>query len=351
MGAALAALAIVLTGGSAGAAETPKPLFADNGMIRLKLQGPIASLKRAPGSDASVAGTLSVQGAAPETLPVALSLRGITRRRPDICAFPPLWFEFTGKPAATSLFKGQKRLKLVTHCQGADSFQQYVLLEYAAYRMYQVLTPASFRARLATIDYVDGAGKPMTTRVGFLIEDFDDVAKRNGLKRLRIKERISSAQLSPRDAARFALFEYMISNLDWAMTAGPAGTDCCHNGRLMGAENATSGLIPVPYDFDYSGRVDAPYAVPPEGFRAQSVKARRYRGYCRHNAEVRMAAADMRAKRPALLAVLDETPELEPKTRAKAAGYLDGFFDQIATDQDVGKLLQNCIGSAQGAAQ
>ena len=163
------------------------------------------------------------------------------------------------------------------------------------------------------------------------------------MERFKVYNKVPVAQLGPRDAARVALFEDMISNLDWAMTAGPAGTDCCHNTRLLAKEGSTTNLIPVPYDFDYSGLVDAPYAVPPAGIPLSSVKIRRYRGYCQHNADAEAAAADIVAKRTSLLAALDETPKLEESTRKKAASYLGEFFDQISTPQGLAKMEQYCL--------
>jgi hypothetical protein len=340
---AVVALTVMAVAGSTSAAS-PKPLFASSDMIRLTIKGPIGSLPRSRTAAAqSVPGTLTVQAAAPETLPIELSLRGITRRNQDVCGFPPLRVEFTDKPGPKSLFKGQKRLKLVTHCQSAPAFQQYVLLEYAAYRLYNKLTPYSFDVRLATIDYVDDKGRPIASRVGFFIEDADDLAKRNELDYFKTRSRVPIAQISPRDAARFVLFEDMISNLDWAMTAGPAGTDCCHNARLLGAEGATTDLIPVPYDFDFSGLVDAPYAVPPNGIKLPNVRVRLYRGFCRHNPEVQAYAADLVAQRPALLAVLDETPSLNESTRKKAAAYLGGFYDRIGSPQALATLQKACL--------
>ena len=56
-----------------------------------------------------------------------------------------------------------------------------MLLEYSAYRLYNLMTPLSFRARLANVDYVDDSGRPYISRVGFFLEDFSDVAKRNGM--------------------------------------------------------------------------------------------------------------------------------------------------------------------------
>jgi hypothetical protein len=341
LGAALAALVLAGSAVAAHAKEGAKALFASDEPIRMTLKGPINELARGSRSpDKTIEGTLSVQG---ESLPVTLSARGITRRRAETCPFPPIRVEFPDKPPSGSLFKGQKRLKLVTHCRPAESFQQYVLLEYAAYRIYNQLTPLSFRVRLATVDYVDSAGKPMTTRVGYFIEDIDDVAKRNGLKRIKVQGRIPVSQLSPPDAARFALFEYMISNLDWAMTAGPVGTDCCHNSRPLAPEGATGNFVPVPYDFDFSGLVDAPYATPPEGIKVANVRVRLYRGFCAHTPQVQAEAADLAARRAPLLAVLDRVPQLDPKVKDKAASYLGSFFDQIAKPDDVAKLTGACL--------
>jgi len=340
---AAAALMASLAAGPAAAGK-PKPLFASSEPIHLTIKGPVGKLPRGGSGEQTAAGSLTVQGAAPETLAIKLSTRGITRRQADVCSFPPLRVEFTDKPAATSLFKGQKRLKLVTHCQPQASFQQHVLLEYAAYRMYNLLTPASFDARLATIDYVDPAGRPIVTRVGYFIEDIDDVAKRNDMTRLKTKDKLQIAQLNAHDAERFALFQYMIGNLDWAMTAGPAGTDCCHNSRPLGAAGATTNLTPTPYDFDFSGMVDAPYATPPAGIKLSNVRVRKYRGYCRTNAEAPGVAAEFAAHKAAMLAVLDQTPQLDEASRKKASAYLGGFFDQIGNPQELAKLTQGCLG-------
>ena len=340
----IAAALAATTAAGAAVAGAPKPLFASDEMIHVTVKGPILSLPRSKTASGQEApGTLTVQGAAPETLPITLSLRGITRRTQDVCSFPPLRVDFGEKVGGKSLFKGQKRLKLVTHCQSAPSFQQNLLLEYTAYRLYNRLTPLSFLARLAMVDYVDEKGRPIVSRLGFFLEDADDVAKRNDLERIRLQGRVPVSSLSPRDAARFALFEDLISNLDWAMTAGPAGTDCCHNSRLLGPKGATSNLIPVPYDFDYSGMVDAPYAVPPTGINLPNVRARRYRGFCRHNAESQAAATDFLGQRAALIAILGGTPRLEDGNVKKAAAYLNGFFDQLAGAQGLAAIQKTCL--------
>jgi hypothetical protein len=342
---AAATFSILSWANPVAAADGPKPLFAGDDVLSLTLAGPLDTISRNNGAK-PVSAVLKVNGAAPETLPVSLSARGITRRREEICSFPPLRVEFTQKPGPSSIFKGQKRLKLVTHCQRTEDYQQYLLLEYTAYRLYRALTPESFNVRLAKIDYARTDGHVVITRLGFFIEDVNDVARRNGLERLRGVRRISVSQLDAAAAARFAVFEYMISNLDWAMTAGPAGEDCCHNSRLIGpagVTGASTGLIPVPYDFDETGLVDVPYAAPPDGINVANVKQRRYRGFCAHNEQVEAFLTQISTRRDALLAILDETSELTGRTRRNAANYLGDFFEEAGSPSKVAKLVKVCL--------
>jgi hypothetical protein len=322
-------------------AQSPAPLFAASDPIHLKITAAFPALVRNRQGSGAVAGTLV--DPAGQTLPVNLSLRGITRRASDICDFPPLRVDFTMPPPATSVFARQRRLKLVTHCRKGEGFQQYVLLEYAAYRMFNLLSPKSFGVRLANIDYVDASGRPLTSRVGFFIEDLGDVARRNGTRETRAPERIAVSALNPADAARYALFQHMLGNHDWSMRAGPAGDECCHNAKLIGPLAAGS-VVPIPYDFDFSGMVDAPYATPPAELHISDVRERQFRGYCFHNGQTVAVAAQMRAARPAILGVLDQTPGLDGRTRGRAVAYLERFFADIATDADVAKLLRRCIG-------
>lgn len=335
----LGALAATFAGSAA--AQTPgsaTPLFAADAPIAITIKGPISTLtsKRSQGGHP---GTLTHAGV---SYPITLSPRGITRRQKDVCPFPPLRVDFAGRPPEGSLFAGQNRLKLVTHCRNSVDFQQKVLLEYSAYRIYNLLTPLSFRARLANIDYVDDSGKAVASRVGFFIEDIDDVAARNGMTAPAVGRSVPTQRLDPTHSSRVALFEYLIGNLDWSTRAGPEGDRCCHNSRLIG--RADGPLVPVPYDFDFSGLVGAPYAVPPDIVPVSNVRSRYFRGFCVHNPHVPAIAAEFRARRPQLISVLSQIPQLDARTRARAAAYLGDFFADIADDRSIArKLLRTCI--------
>ncbi len=87
------------------------------------------------------------------------------------------------------------------------------------------------------IDYKDSERDDQSiTRFSFLIEDIDDVAKRNDVEELSIA-RVPYRELDPVITSRLSLFQFMIGNLDWAATDGPKEDSCCHNSRLIGAGN------------------------------------------------------------------------------------------------------------------
>ena len=337
----LLSLLLVLASPAAAAAGD-KPLFDSSELLRLTIDGPISTITRNRAEEPRAA-TLTVAGTN-QALPITLTTRGITRKASDICQFPPLKVSFSGRPPEGSVFAGQKSLKLVTHCRSSESFQQYVLLEYAAYRMFNVLSPASFRVRLAQIDYVDG-GKPVASRYGFFIEDLRDVARRNAMQEGKLPPMIPINSLSPRHAALYAMFQHMIATHDWSMRAGPAGEECCHNAKMITpAKGVAAGAIPIPYDFDFSGFVNAPYATPPDVLKINSVRERQYRGYCMHNGEAYAVAVQMRASRPQLIQAISSTPGIDPRTVQRATAFLDSFFADIASNDTVqAKVLKSCL--------
>ena len=346
--AAVALAAVALAAVAPGmASAAPKPLFASDEPLKLRIEAPFAKLLRsAPHSTEGYDAKLTVVAPAAETLAISLSPRGISRRTTQACEFPPLKIEFKEKPGADSLFKGQKELKLATHCRNEYDYQDYGLLEFVAYRLNNVLTPQSFRVRLAEIDYVEtGSSSVRIHRRGFLVEGVDELAERNGLKQVKTPK-IERGQLDAAATARSDLFQYMIGNQDWSDVAGPAGTHCCHNVNLLGkTASDLNGLLPVARDFDSSGLVNPPYALPPANVPIRTVRQRFYRGYCQFNDQARSAAQDVLAKREALLNVVSGTTGLTNRAQNSAKSYLREFFDEIS---DPARLQEHILGRCRG---
>ena len=115
MKAVLALLAILAA--TPAAAEQGDPLFAASDPIHIAIQAPLSTLVHNRAEGVVIQGTLTDPGGQP--LPVALNVRGITRRASDVCQFPPLRVQFTTAPPPSSIFAGQRKLRLVTHCRNA----------------------------------------------------------------------------------------------------------------------------------------------------------------------------------------------------------------------------------------
>ncbi len=338
-------LTIALSWNGALAASGPKPLFASEDILKLRIEAPFDDLVRAaPTSTKPYEAKLILLEPNPEVYSIYLSARGVSRRSPSYCEFPPLRIEFREKPAGLSPFRGQKTLKLATHCRRLVEFQNFNLLEYAAYKLLNKMTPVSFRVRLADIDYVESrTGNVRIHRLGFLIEDVDELAARNGLQEIKA-EKIERAQLDAGAVARSDLFQYMIGNQDWSDRFPSAGRACCHNMKLLGVSSSDPrNLIPVAYDFDSSGFVDAPYALPPVGMPISSVRVRSYRGLCQFNDQASAAAHDLFAKRSELMTSVLGTPDLSERSKEGARAYLEEFFHEISDpDQMKRHLLDKC---------
>lgn len=327
-------VAVALAPAAAAKSSEPRALFASDAPIHVTIKGPMSVLVSNRAKVPRDA-TMTTDGI---TYPITLTTRGISRRSSETCDFPPLRVAFTRPPPPGSLFEHQHHLKLVTHCKRSADFQQKVLLEYSAYLLYNKMTQQSFRARLANVDYLDESGRPYVSRVGFFLEDFSDVAKRNGMTEAHLPDTIPGSMLEPESSARFSVFEYMISNYDWSMRAGPKGQPCCHNSRLL-SFGSSGQVIPVPYDFDWSGLVDAPYAGPPEGVPINSVRQRTFRGYCAHLNQARAFAAALAPRRAEYLAVFTTVPGLDARNQRNAVGYINDFFN----DLESGKIFKDCV--------
>jgi hypothetical protein len=331
-----AAAVIFLTALAATPQASAQRLFSEDSELSLTIDGAIGDLVRAaPRSTDPITAGLTVAGG--ERLEIELSPRGFSRRTRGICTFPPLRIDLPGGGVRQgTIWQGQDKLKLVTRCRSGASYEQLTVLEYTVYRLYNEITPVSYRVRPVRVTYRDtGRRNREETQLNFMIEDIDDVAARNRLVALNVQSReVASSQLDPSQAAIVGLFQFMIGNLDWDMVQGPEGEECCHNGKLLAAsETSRERVMPIPYDFDYAGFVNAPYAIPPEGMPIQNVRQRYYRGLCRFNEQAPAAAEHFRSRRDQLYAVIDGEQRLTAQRRQVARQYIESFFEIIDSPQ------------------
>jgi hypothetical protein len=302
-------------------------LFDDAEPLAITLSFDFRTLCRA-GADVDcpdTKGTLTYvdRDGADRAMPIWIRARGRWRNVSANCSMPPLSVIF-GDGTEGTVFAGQTMLPLTTHCNENPAAQeQYVLKELLAYRIYNELTDKSFRVRPARVRYELTGRRPRTVeRYAFFTEHFDSLAARNGAQFW------PTENFDPRtgDVAQLAtveLFEFMIGNTDWSLLRG-------HNiAHLRAADNTVAA---VPYDFDFSGIVNASYATS-QARGVRRVTQRVYRGFCHPGLDWEALFRRFETEREPIAALIDRTPALDEAQRSMVRAYVASFYEIIGSPE------------------
>lgn len=319
--------------------EAQNRLFDSEDLVQVRIEAPF---QRMISEEEGRFPAKLIFAASPEdTVHLEVAPRGKSRLHSRICRFPGLML-FSPDDSAGSVFEGQGAVPVVTHCRNRDDYEQLAMLEYLAYRTYNVVTELSLRVRLARIEYFDSErDRSVTERLGFFLENYDDLASRNGWVRLRLPL-IPPYEYEADQRALFEVFQYFLGNTDWSYTYAPPGeTECCHNAVPIGS--FAGPVFPVPFDFDQAGLVDAPYATADPSLRIRSVRDRRFRGVCGPPEHLNDALGVFEIHQPEIKALFEEAEFLSDRSRNKALRYLEEFYSTIADDRRVEReLLSKC---------
>jgi len=253
--------------------------------------------------------------------PLHVDVRGKFRRR--ICTFPPLKLNFSKKSLKAAGLEKFDKLKLVTPCQEDEAGDDLILREYLTYRLYHQLSPFSFRVQLLRITYRDANGNhPDQTRYAFILEDNDEMAARLGGEELEADSArgISPERLNRQAEISQALFAYLISNTDWNL-------NMVRNLKLVGLDDGT--VIPVPYDFDFSAVVNAPYARPSNALGQYSIKQRVYLGFQASDVDLLSVIEHFTAQRKAIFRTVRQFKLLPLDQRQEILFFLDSFYVEV----------------------
>jgi hypothetical protein len=313
----------------AAPAATGERLFQSDAPLSIDLLLELGALCRDPNRRAcdDLTATLLYHDAQGRAQRVAVELRVRGRYRADTvrCQLPALFVFFTGATAGT-LFEGESMLPLTTHCHRAADYEQYVLKEFLAYRIYNALTNKSLRVRLVRLTYRDTAGRfEPFERYAFFTEHFDSLARRQS-GTVRPKEYFDPLQVDPFEIATFDLFQYAIGNTDWSVAYA-------HNVVLIENEGAARAT-PVPFDFDFSGLVDASYATVSPQLKIRTVREHLFRGICRPDTDWDAVFAHFAARRDAVLSLSRGVVDLQAAQRDDVDRYLAAVFDTFASPQE-----------------
>jgi len=252
-------------------------------------------------------------------IPIEIKPRGHFRKMSSNCRYPPILLNFAKlSTPESSVFYGQDKVKLVTPCQG----DKYVIHEYLVYKLYNLITPKSFRARLVKVIYQDTVNnKSSDPYYGILLEEEEQMAKRN-LSRSLEKIGLRPEETQKEDFLKMAVFEYMIGNTDWSVQFQ-------QNIKLITVDS-TSLPTTIPYDFDHAGIVRAPYARPAEELQLSSTLQRRYRGYCIPEMNQFTAIFEtFNELKDEFYALYDGNPLLSSNYQKQTLKFLDRFYETI----------------------
>lgn len=250
--------------------------------------------------------------------------RGKFRRKR--CEIPPIKLKFPKDSLQENQFNAMNEIKLVLPCADRSENDQLIVREYVAYRMYESLNPDySTRARLVRLHLKDHNKKRPKKMFGLLVEHEEQVSTRTHCTIVQ-DWGTTPEQLDADYAALMALHQYFIGNTDWEIVS-------CRNIMLLQPPDSAK-IIPVPYDFDFSGLVSAPYASPSAESGVLTVRDRFLMAQGINEQSIRKARSKFLAEKPTLYAWCRNS-NLSSESSAQMTAFLDAFFQAVEADESV----------------
>ena len=269
------------------------------------------------------------------SLAAEIRIRGGFRR--TYCHYTPLKLKIGKDAAQGTVFSKDWKFKLVLPCLKSKQADDDLLKEFMAYKIYETLSTYHFKTRLLDIELVEsknGKGKEEQL-VGFLIQDDDSFAAEHKAK--EIERFINYDAQDEKFRVTNALFQYMIGNTDYS-------TVYLHNEKIFYVDDR---IVPVPYDFDMSGLVDASYAVVSqvrnEVLPITKVTNRLYRGYKADETTLYQVRSEFIEKEEQVYKAIDQLkPKFkDPREFDTAREYIAGFYEILKDDKKFTKRISD----------
>ncbi|MEP2024840.1 MAG: hypothetical protein ABJH98_13200 [Reichenbachiella sp.] len=269
---------------------------------------------------------------------IGVRARGNFRR--ENCFYPPLKLDFPKKKVKLEMLKSFDKMKMVGNCKSGSTYDQYLLAEYYVYKMLNIMTDSSFRVRLLKVKYYDTGkkrGNVEFERFAFLIEPTKAMADRLA-SYIDGDSKFYYGQFPPSNRHMVSIFNYLIGNTDYSILAR-------HNMKTMLPNNTSNFIIPlaIPYDFDYCGIVNPPYAIPADVLPIEDITQRLFRGPCEEFEVYQSTLLKFQAKKAMLYELIQSSSLLSSKSKNHMMGYLDSFYEILDDEKKVKEELTiNC---------
>ena len=207
-----------------------------------------------------------------------------------------------------------------------------------AYKVFNIITDNSFKVRLLNITYIDeGKDLKEDNEFAFLIEPEELLAKRikaYPLKLDNVRNRNTDSVLT----TIVNMFQYMIGNTDFSVPGR-------HNVKLFTWEDYTKpGIFPIPYDFDFSGLVNADYSSPHPTFDIDRVTERYYYGVCQSDKIYEETLKLFLDKKEEIFETINTFEYFDKRTLRYVNKYIQDFYDELEDPDFIEKYIRStCI--------
>ncbi len=263
------------------------------------------------------------------TFDLEVRTRGKFRRKR--CEIPPIKLKFSKSSLQEAQLDTMNEIKLVLPCAGKEADETLIVREYLVYRMFEKLSPDyCVRARLVRLHLKDKDKKRPQKMLAMLVEHEEQVS---GRTRTAVVQEwgIKPEQLREEQAALAVLFEFMIGNTDWDIAS-------CRNIMLLQPAESEQ-VYAVPYDFDFSGLVAAPYSSPNSDCKVRTVRDRCLMDYG-INADALQRARQTLLEAKSMLYDACRNRYLSLEATEDMTRFLDFFFDALSTSTEIPTRLE-----------
>ena len=251
---------------------------------------------------------------------IKLEQRGKLRR--DICLYKPQRIKFSKKQLTKRGLIPRRNVKMVMRCHGGKSSDRLVLKEYLVYQLYNILTDKSYQVQLIQATFEDSLkSKDNFESYGFLIEPTKELGLRNWAS-ISESQGKTPSDMGEKTYLLMSIFQYMVGNTDWNI-------EKAHNLKFLKAP-ADNLYTPIPYDFDFTGFVNAAYAEPNVALPIDDVTVRLFMGAYQKEALLKETLQLFHDKKEEMKKLVLDFPYLSEKERKNSWAYLEEFFKKTA---------------------
>ncbi|MCU0377265.1 MAG: hypothetical protein MUC78_03310 [Bacteroidales bacterium] len=312
-------------------------LFEDDTILEITLQFDLSTYLRAKPKEEYLKGKITFHPALADSITRDIRIRTRGEFRNNWCFYAPIELNLKNANFGYSDLDSISKIKMVPQCTSTSESAKYVLIEYLIYKMYSVMTDTSFRVRLLTVNYIDSENKKKPfTQYGFLIEPLKMLAERTNSVEVTSRG-ITQKNIYPEIMDRVAIFNYMVGNYDWAVPNR-------HNIKVLKplTFDNLNLAVAVPYDFDWTGLVNAGYAIPDDKITGTTtVRERIFLGVCRSREEYQKDLVLFHEKKDEFYNVITQFLYLNENQKRDMINYLEEFYDLCTGKQRILEVFTN----------